>query len=383
MDSAPATPKTPIPITIVTGFLGAGKTTLILNLIPQLPAGYRVALLKNEFGSVEVDSRLARAGAVAGVTELLGGCICCNLVGALADALVALRDEHAPDRIVVETSGSAFPATLAMEVNRVARETGSFALDGVVSVLDVENWTGYGDASVTAKLQAQYTDLIVLNKWEGVSEDAYERCIDRVLDLQLDIPTPRVRSDAGCVDKDLLLGLDAKLARTTRHGEHHHHVRREHEHDADGDHHAEVEVLSVLLVADGAPPDGVDLERLEGLLSSAPKDEVYRVKGILYALEAPCSSAGDCAEKPPVEGMPHRYVLNWAFGRWTFTAIPPTDDEDDVSGSDPNDLLRMTVVTAKYEGEKWRKRLASGEFLGAAREPEKAKLEVSLITRDL
>jgi G3E family GTPase len=379
MASAPAIP---IPITIVTGFLGAGKTTLILNLIPQLPAGYRLALLKNEFGSVEVDSRLARAGAVAGVAELLGGCICCNLVGALSDALVELRDKYAPDRIVVETSGSAFPATLAMEVNRVARETGSFALDGVVSVLDVENWTGYGDTSVTAKLQAQYTDLIVLNKWEAVSEDVYERCIDRILDLQLDIPTPRVRSDAGCVDKDLLLGLDAKLARTTRHGEHHHHVQREGEHDHDGDHHSEVEVLSVLLASD-ALPNGVDLEMLEGLLSSAPKDEVYRVKGILYSLEAPCSSAGDCAEKPPVEGMPHRYVLNWAFGRWTFTAIPPTDDEDDVSGSDPNDLLRMTVVTAKYEGEKWKKRLESGEFLGAARDPESAKLEVSHITRDL
>jgi hypothetical protein len=159
-------------------------------------------------------------------------------------------------------------------------------------------------------------------------------------------------------------------------------VQREHAHD-EGEHHAEVEVLSVHLVAGGEGPDGVDLERLEGLLSSAPKDEVYRVKGILYALEAPWSSAGDSAEAPPEGGRPHRYVLNWAFGRWTFTAVPPTDDEDDVSGSDPSDLLRMTVVTARYEGEKWKKRLESGEFLGAVKDPDKAKLEVSHITRDV
>src|SRR6201996_5822172 len=135
----------PIPLTIITGFLGSGKTTLLLNLLPQLLSQnptYKLALLKNEFGDVAIDSQLASSSSIAGVRELLNGCICCNLVGQLSDALRELTAGDAPPgRIVVETSGSAFPATLAMEVNRVARETaGAFALDGVVTVIDVQNW---------------------------------------------------------------------------------------------------------------------------------------------------------------------------------------------------------------------------------------------------
>lgn len=141
------------PSSIVTGFLGSGKTTLILSLIPQLPRDYKLALLKNEFGDVAVDSQLAASQAVSGVQELLNGCICCNLVGQLGDVLEQLRASVEPDRIVIETSGSAFPATLAMEVNRLGRETGRYVLDGVMSVIDVENWKGYEDTSMTAKVQ--------------------------------------------------------------------------------------------------------------------------------------------------------------------------------------------------------------------------------------
>ena len=118
---------------------------MILNLIPQLPKSYKIALLKNEFGDLEIDSQLANSSSISGVKELLNGCICCNLVGQLADALNTLRQDVAPDRILIETSGSAFPATLAMEVNRLARETNDFVLDGVIVVIDVANWKGYED----------------------------------------------------------------------------------------------------------------------------------------------------------------------------------------------------------------------------------------------
>jgi G3E family GTPase len=125
--------STPTPVTILTGFLGSGKTTLLLSLLPQLPSSYKLCLLKNEFGDVAVDSRLAEQSTVSGVTELLNGwyhpsllfftplpgansnaSICCNLVGQLEEALLSLRDAYKPNRIVIETSGSAFPATLAM-----------------------------------------------------------------------------------------------------------------------------------------------------------------------------------------------------------------------------------------------------------------------------
>lgn len=280
---------------------------------------------------------------------------------------------------MIETSGSAFPATLAMEVNRIARLTGHYLLDGVISVVDVENWKGYEDVSITAKLQAQYTDLLVLNKWEDVDERRYEEVIDRILDLDLDIPTARVKSDKGKVDRDVLLGLDSKLARTTEHGDHGL-LERKHEHDHDhghgrgghAEHQSEVEVISIKM--SGSPKtNAINLEKLENLLTSAPKDEVYRIKGILYALDAPCSSTGDCAAAPPTKGLPHRYILNWAFGRWTFTAVPPSQEIED------QELLLMTIVTAKYEANKWKKRTESGEFLAPVKNSESTELLISRV----
>jgi G3E family GTPase len=387
--------STPIPITIITGFLGSGKTTLILNLIPQLPQNYRLALIKNEFGDVAVDSQLASAQAISGVRELLNGCICCNLVGSLSDALEQLRLEQKPDRIAIETSGSAFPATLAMEVNRLARETHHYTLDGVISVIDVENWKGYDDTSVTAKLQAQYTDLIVLNKWEGVSERRLDECVDRIFDLELDVPTPRVQSDKGWVSRDALLGLDAKLARSMKKG-----VKEKHGHGHDHEHHSEVEVLSITL-SSASQPAGVDLKKLGSLLTSASKDEVYRIKGILYSLSAPTSSTGETATPPENAGFPGRYILNWAFGRWTFTAVPMGDLtasntplgsgvatpalEASIPGTPAigvggEPVLRLTIVTARYESNKWQKQIESGQYVSLEENPQMGLLQVSRVS---
>ncbi|TID27831.1 putative GTP-binding protein YjiA [Venturia nashicola] len=370
----------PIPITIITGFLGSGKTTLILNLIPQLPKDYRLALIKNEFGDVAVDSQLATSQAISGVRELLNGCICCNLVGSLGDALEQLRVEQSPDRIVIETSGSAFPATLAMEVNRLANQNSHYSLDGVISVIDVENWKGYDDTSLTAKLQAKYTDLLVLNKWEHVSERAYEDCVDRILALELDVQTPREKSDKGWVNKDLLLGLDAKLASFEgKYG---------HDHEHANDHQSEVEVLSVTLTS-SHPANGVNMEKLFDWLNSPPKDEVYRIKGIFYCLDAPAASTGEKAASPPIPGSPGRYILNWAFGRWTFTAVSaPASSEETATVSaatTPPDapsgpLVQMTVIAACGELRRWEKRIEAGEFIAAVKEPDQAVLQVKKVS---
>lgn len=337
-----------IPVTIVTGFLGSGKTTLILNLIQQLPKDYKLALLKNEYGDVAVDSQLASSQAISGVQELLNGCICCNLVGQLSDALEQLSNDVQPDRIVIETSGSAFPATLAMEVNRLSRETGKYVLDGVMSVIDVENWKGYEDTSYTAKIQARYTDLIVLNKWELVDERRLEDVEDRILDLDVDPPIPRQKSSKGWVDKDIVFGLDAKLAKAVEQSSENGHTH-EHNHD----HSSEVEVLSITLASkdmDGS----VDTEKLAKLLEDPTKDEVYRIKGVLFASTPPRSSDKDIAPSTTATGT-GRYILNWAFGRWTFTHVPEAPST--AGGKEPE--LRLTVVTARYESNKWKKQIES------------------------
>ncbi|KAI8622869.1 CobW/HypB/UreG [Xylariaceae sp. FL1651] len=361
----------PIPITIITGFLGSGKTTLLLNLVPQLRSAnpsYRLALLKNEFGDVAIDSQLAASSAVSGVQELLNGCICCNLVGQLGPALAELRDTVRPDRIVIETSGSAFPATLAIEVNRIARETGGlYSLDGVVSVIDVENWAGYEDTSYTARLQARYTDLIVFNKWEACDERRFDEVRDRVGDLEVDVAW--VKSDRGRVPVDVIFGIDSGLARaltensiTTQNGSGHSH---EHEHGhkhEDGHHHdhqSEVEVLSVTLR--GPPGAIVNASRLMVLLKTAPKDEVYRIKAVLVSASTVQSSdQEDFTSTPPHSPTPTRYILNWAFGRWTFSLVESVAGEHGLS---KGTALRMTLILARYESTKWKKKLENGGLL--------------------
>lgn len=343
---------------------------LILNLIPQLPKTYKLALLKNEFGDVAVDSELAASSAISGVQELLNGCICCNLVGQLSDALETLAADMTPDRIVIETSGSAFPATLAMEVNRLARSTGRYVLDGVLSVVDAENWKGYEDTSYTAKMQAKYTDLIVLNKWELVSQRRLEDVEDAVLALEVDPPTPRTKSDRGWVSTDIVFGLDAKLAKAAGTNLDHHH---------DHAHSSEVEVLSVALLADHAHNAAVDVEKLEKLLQEPTKDSVYRIKGVLYASKPPRSSDLSSPSATDTAGYRARYILNWAFGRWTFTPVPLPSTTDEVlapgattrptSGQstrlplDEEPELRLTVITARYESTQFQKFIESCGYI--------------------
>ena len=362
----------PIPITIITGFLGSGKTTLILHLLPQLPPTYRLALLKNEYGDLAIDSQLTQSThPISGVRELLGGCICCNLVGQLSDALATLRNDVHPDRIVIETSGSAFPATLAMEINRLGRETGWYTLDGVVSVIDVENWKGYEDTSYTARMQAKFTDLVVLNKWEGCEERRVEDVLDRIGDLEVQVAV--VKSVSGKVDKGLLLGLDGALAKglgEQNHAESHGHGQmRDHHHD----HQQEVEVLSVTVHSTAGQENAIDLEALETLLLSAPKDEVYRIKAIVNTSKPPADSDGTKASNGQelLEMGIQRYILNWAFGRWTFTrtniAVPQPSIENlatsaavHVKDQDQPAILRMTIIAARGESDKWKKRIENG-----------------------
>ncbi|CAL1715977.1 unnamed protein product [Somion occarium] len=228
---------TPIPITVFTGFLGAGKTSVILSLLPQLPKDYRVVLLKNEFGDVEVDSQLAKQSSLAAVSEILNGCMCCVLVGQMKTALLEIRDKFRPDRIIVECSGSAFPATLAFQIRELERETeNDLKLDAIITVIDAENFAGYEDTSPTARMQASYTDMILINKSEHVSERALDILIDHLNTLN-DL-TPKIKCDGrNGVEPALLFGLDSKLFLE--------------DDQTDVDHHDEVETATIYR---GNPP---------------------------------------------------------------------------------------------------------------------------------
>jgi G3E family GTPase len=207
---------------------------------------------------------------------------------------------------------------------------------------------GYANTSFTAKLQAQQTDMIVINKWEGMDERAFDIFLDRLGDL--DVDTPQTKSDKGWISKELLFGFDSKMARAWMSDSHNH--EHDHKHKHDHDHKSEMECLSITLSSQSAEA-GVDLEKLEKLLKSAPKDEVYRIKAVLYANESPKSTDG--SEVNGVNGGRARYILNWSFGRWTWS-------HDEIVESEAP-TLRMSIFTAQYESTKWTKKIESGQFV--------------------
>ncbi|KAG6839896.1 hypothetical protein C0991_010678 [Blastosporella zonata] len=314
----------PIPITIFTGFLGAGKTSVILSLLPQLPKDYKVVLLKNEFGDVEVDSKLAEQSSLTAVSEILNGCMCCVLVGQMQTALLEIRDKFRPDRIIIECSGSAFPATLAFQIRELERETqGDLKLDAIITVIDAENFSGYEDTSPTAKMQSSYTDIILINKWEHVSERALDFVLDHLNTLN-DL-TPKIRCEGrNGVDPNLIFGLETRLfldkadhlhteatpshndeveTITLYRGPAARHPRHKHTHDhpidCDHCHDTEIAPNQKHEKADSS----IRREDFVNALGLVSKESVWRVKGFV---------------KLEGEGV---HILNWAFGRFDLTPL--------------------------------------------------------------
>lgn len=246
-------------------------------------------------------------------------------------------------------------------------------LDGVISVIDVENWKGYDDTSYTAKLQAKYTDLIVFNKWELVDERRFDECLDRLGDLELQFAW--VKSRKGWVDQAVVMGIDGALvakegllvAAELDNAPDSHHA---HAHD----HQEEVEVLSVVLNAVDGQRAAIDLDSFEELLLAAPKDEIYRIKGLLLASKPPADSTGERRPSSTTMTGPNVYVLNWAFGRWSYT--PLSSQETAALG---RAAVRLTIILARGETEKWQKKLTAGRFVQLESKPEQASLTVEQI----
>ncbi|KAL9543961.1 hypothetical protein MBANPS3_007865 [Mucor bainieri] len=300
----------PLPITVFTGFLGSGKTTQILSLLQRVPKDYKVCLLKNEFGDIAVDSQLAKETNV-GVQEMVNGCMCCVLVGQMKLALQELRDQYNPDRIIVETSGSAFPAPIAWQIREMEDE--GFVLDSIITVVDCENFTGYEDTSYTAKLQAQYTDVILLNKHELVNERQLDDVIDHINVLNTD--TPKVKCDKTGVSPDLVFGLDTQLFKVG-------YGKEKHLEESVFDPKHQENEVDLIQILQSVNDNKLTLEQFETFLKSMPKEDIYRIKGFVRLNDGQLS------------------IVNHAFGRWTLT---PVENEDTLENT-KDVQIKITVM---------------------------------------
>lgn len=195
-----STDFTPIPTTIFTGFLGSGKTTIILHLVEILQKqNIQVLYIKNEIGTETIDGELARQQNIE-TKELLNGCICCTLVGPFIHSIDELVATHRPDRIIIEASGAADPAALALMVKSHPK----LERDGVLTVIDVVNFEGYEDLSFTAKNQTKFTDLLVFNKTELVDPQRVQAVVGYV--RELNEHSPIVEATNGRLHPDVVFG---------------------------------------------------------------------------------------------------------------------------------------------------------------------------------
>lgn len=270
-----------IPVTVITGALGSGKTTLIRDVISQLPAEYKVVWLKNEYGDVQIDTELAHQSNIQ-TKEILNGCLCCVLVGKLLNALEEIVQNLKPDRIIIETAGTAYPAPIIHEIQKVP----GIVHDGLALVVDCLNFKKFEDKSYAARTQVAFVDLVILNKLELVSEDELYKIEDEIYDLYLE--TPKYKAFKGKISKDLLFGIDVKQLEnlSSNHEE-------LHTNDHDHIHADEVEVFDLQIDHE------ISRSSIQQVLSTLDPESFYRIKGILK----------------DSEGF---YLLNYVLGRITF-----------------------------------------------------------------
>lgn len=284
-----------IPATVITGFLGAGKTSLIRHLIEN-NRGRRLAFLINEFGDLGIDRELLLGCGIEGcgeddVVELANGCLCCTVADDFLPAIGALLDRpEPPDHILIETSGLALPKPLVRAFNWPevrARVT----VDGVIAVVDAAAVAAGRFADDPAAVQAQReadpsldhenpleevfedqllcADMVVLNKADLLDSGALAR-VEAELSPSLRAGVHLVHSAHARVDAAALLGIAAAAEDDLD-------VRPSHHDGVDGEHdHDDFESFSVPLGPVG------DADALQARLAQLVRDhDVLRIKGFL------------------------------------------------------------------------------------------------------
>ena len=281
-----------LPVTVITGFLGAGKTTLIRHLI-QNPQGKRLAVVVNEFGDVGVDGEILKSCAIPdcpaeNIMELSNGCICCTVADDFIptiEALMALKPR--PDHILIETSGLALPKPLLKAFDWPDIRS-KITVDGVIALADAEAVADGRFAPNVAAVDAQReaddsldhetplsevfedqiscADIILLTKTDLAGADGIAKARS-VIEAESPRPIPIVEISEGVVDPRVILGLVAAAEDDMDARPSHHDGHDDHEHDD-----FESIVVDIPEIAD--PADLV--ARIEAM---AKDQNILRVKG--------------------------------------------------------------------------------------------------------
>ncbi len=294
-------------IDIISGFLGAGKTTFIKKLLEEAIAGEKVVLIENEFGEIGIDGGFLQDSGIE-IREMNSGCICCSLVGDFGRSLSEVLSKYAPDRVIIEPSGVGKLSDVMKAVCDVAGEI-DVALNGSVTVVDAQKCKMYmKNFGAFFNKQIERAGTIVLGRTDVADADKVAASVELIREKnpKAAIITTPISKLTGVQLLEIIEkpadDMAAELLEEVKHGHHHHHDHDEecgcghehhHHHDHDEEcgcghehHHHHGHDADEVFTSWGLETSRtISLEKLEAVLKDLAHSEKYgvvlRAKGML------------------------------------------------------------------------------------------------------
>ena len=345
-------------IDIISGFLGAGKTTLIKKLLSEAFPGEKLVLIENEFGEISIDGGFLKESGVQ-ISEMSSGCICCSLVGDFGKALKDVKAQFQPDRILIEPSGVGKLSDVVVAVQNTIAEVPDMVLDSFVTVADGTKVKVYmKNFGEFYNNQIESAGTILLSRTQKLSQEKLEAAVALLREKNPDaaiLTTPWDQLDGKAIlsamekvslADELLEKMRAEhAADEAEHDHEHHHHDHDHEHDHehhhehehDHEHHHECDDPSCSCHHHHHHADEVftswgketpkvftraDIERILTALDSGDYGRILRAKGI----------------------------VNGEGGRWIeFDFVP---EEHDIRPGRPDYTGRLCVIGAELKEDK-------------------------------
>ena len=308
-----------VPLTIISGFLGAGKTTVINNLLEKNEEGVKTGLLVNDFAELNIDARLLR-GNLDGkpeedtLLELSNGCVCCTISGELQHSVEKVV-ESGVDHVLVETSGISDPKNI-VDALLLPQLRSLVWLCGIVVVVDGEAILATLEDSASSRNQLRHADVVVLNKTDLLSSETYEQVKTKIRETVPDLFNI-IPSQYGNIPASVIFGISRKEEEKA--------VERDPVGDwlslpgqlAPSRHKEEIEGL--VTVSYSRKSAAFNLSRFQSFMANTFPESVIRAKGILHF---------DCSPT-------RRYTLQLS-GKRRFDAV---DQEEEVEGTTGIDFV--------------------------------------------